>query len=66
MIKCTSVESTQKDRLAVDSNGNMILTGWGHAECVASAAVALKALDVSRNAVRIFVGGFLPQRAQRR
>jgi len=44
MIKYTPIESTQKDGLAVDSNGNLILTGWGYAEYVASAAVALKAL----------------------
>ena len=29
----------------MDNNGNLILTGWGHAEYVASAAVAFKALD---------------------
>ena len=44
MIKYTPFESTQKDGLVVDSNGNLILTGWGYAEYVASAAVALKAL----------------------
>jgi DNA-binding NtrC family response regulator len=44
MIKYTPIESTQKDDLVVDSNGNLILTGWGYAEYVASAAVALKAL----------------------
>ena len=29
----------------MEKNGNLILTGWGYAEYVASAAVALKALD---------------------
>ena len=28
----------------MEKNGNLILTGWGYAEYVASAAVALKAL----------------------
>ena len=37
MIKYTPFESTQKDGLVVDSNGNLILTGWGYAEYVASA-----------------------------
>ena len=29
----------------MEKDGNLILTGWGYAEYVASAAVALKALD---------------------
>ena len=40
----TTVKGAQKELLAVDHNGNLILTGWGYAEYVASAAVALKAL----------------------
>ena len=45
MIKYMSVEGAQKRWGKVEKNGNLILTGWGYAEYVASAAVALKALD---------------------
>ena len=45
MIEYPLIESAQKDCMEVDNNGNLILTGWGYAEYVASAAVALKALD---------------------
>ncbi len=69
MIKCAPIESTQKDRLEVDSNGNLILTGWGYAEYVASAAVALKALDgnadvlgVSRRRLPEFLGELAEER----
>ena len=43
-IKYAPVKSNHKDSYKVDKNGNLILTGWGYAEYVASAAVALKAL----------------------
>ena len=44
MIKCSPVESNHKDCCKVEKNVNLILTGWGYAEYVVSAAVALKAL----------------------
>ena len=44
MIKYMPIESNHKDCYKVEKNGNLILTGWGYAEYVASAAVALKAL----------------------
>lgn len=47
----------------MEKNGNLILTGWGYAEYVASAAVALKALGgradvygVSRRCLPKFLG----------
>jgi hypothetical protein len=43
-IKYAPVKSNHKDSYKVEKNGNLILTGWGYAEYVASAAVALKAL----------------------
>ena len=45
MIKYASIGKTQMEGMDVEKNGNLILTGWGYAEYVASAAVALKALD---------------------
>lgn len=45
MIRYKPIENTQKEFLAMDRNRNLIVTGWGPAEYVASAAVALKALD---------------------
>ena len=38
------VEEMKKDCLEMDKNENLILTGWGYTEYVASAAAALKAL----------------------
>ena len=47
----------------MEKNGNLILTGWGYAEYVASAAIALKALGgradvygVSRRRLPEFLG----------
>ena len=36
MIKYTAVESNHKGCYKVETNGNLILTGWGYAEYVAS------------------------------
>ena len=44
MIQYAAVNGAQKELQTVGNNGNLILTGWGYAEYVASAAVALKAL----------------------
>ncbi len=44
MIKYALGESNHKGCCKVEKNGKLILTGWGYAEYVASAAVALKAL----------------------
>ena len=57
MIQYAAIESIQKDYLAVDSNGNLILTGWGYAEYVASAAVALKALPAPQGELVADFGG---------
>ena len=53
----------------MDKNGNLILTGWGYAEYVASAAVALKALGgradvygVSRRRLPEFLGELAGER----
>ena len=53
----------------MDKNGNLILTGWGYAEYVASAAAALKALDgradvygVSRRRLPEFLGELAGER----
>ena len=45
MIKCLQVASTRKDCQAMNKHENLILTGWGHPEYVAAAAVALKGMD---------------------
>jgi len=62
MIEYAPDENNRKDRRKVEKNGSLILTGWGYAEYVASAAVALKALGgradvcgVSRNTVRKYL-----------
>ena len=44
MIECPPLEDAQKECSNMEKDGNLILTGWGYAEYVASAAVALKAL----------------------
>ena len=44
MIECPPLENAQKECSEMDKHGNLILTGWGYAEYVAAAAVALKAL----------------------
>lgn len=44
MIKCMLKKDTGNAIEDISMNGNLILTGWGYAEYVASAAVALKAL----------------------
>ena len=53
----------------MEKNGNLILTGWGYAEYVASAAVALKALGgradvygVSRRRLPEFLGALAKER----
>ena len=53
----------------MERNGNLILTGWGYAEYVAAAAVALKALDgratvygMSRRRLPEFLGGLAAER----
>jgi DNA-binding NtrC family response regulator len=45
MIKSAADESTGKEYSQMNKNTDLILTGWGYAEYVASAAVALRALD---------------------
>ena len=69
MIKYTPVESNHKDCYKMERNGNLILTGWGYAEYVASAAVALKALGgradvygVSRRRLPEFLGELAKER----
>ena len=69
MIKYTPAESNHKDCYKVEKNGNLILTGWGYAEYVASAAVALKALGgradvygVSRRRLPEFLGDLAGER----
>ena len=69
MIKYTPVESNHKDCYKMVKNGNLILTGWGYAEYVASAAVALKALGgradvygVSRRRLPEFLGELAGER----
>ncbi len=69
MIKYAHVESIQKDCCKVEKTGNLILTGWGYAEYVASAAVALKALGgkadvygVSRRRLPEFLGEIAAER----
>ena len=69
MIKYTPVESNHKDCYKVEKNGKLILTGWGYAEYVASAAVALKALGgradvygVSRRRLPEFLGELAGER----
>ena len=46
MIQCPPV-AKEPEKQRMDKHGNLILTGWGHAEYVAAAAVALKALGGS-------------------
>ena len=53
----------------MEKNGHLILTGWGYAEYVASAAVALKAFDgmadvygVSRRRLPEFLGELAGER----
>ena len=46
MIQCPPV-ANEPENQRMDKYGNLILTGWGHAEYVAAAAVALKALGGS-------------------
>jgi len=69
MIKFALVESNHKDCYKVEKNGNLILTGWGYAEYVASAAAALKALGgiadvygVSRRRLPEFLGELAEER----
>ena len=45
MIKCVADVNTEKECSEMGRNIDLILTGWGYAEYVASAAVALKALE---------------------
>ena len=45
MIECSSDESEEGQEVTMNSSDNLILTGWGHAEYVVAAAVALKALN---------------------
>lgn len=63
------VGSDRKDCYKVEKNGNLILTGWGYAEYVASAAVALKALGgradvsgMSRRRLPEFLGALAGER----
>ena len=69
MIKYVPIESNHKDCCKVEKRGNLILTGWGYAEYVASAAVALKALGsgadvygVSRRRLPEFLGELAGER----
>ena len=39
----------------MERNDSLILTGWGYAEYVTSAAVALRALGVSRDTVKKYL-----------
>ena len=41
MIECLPLETARKECSKMDKHGNLILTGWGYAEYMASAAVAL-------------------------
>ena len=41
MIECLPLENAQKECSKMDKHGNLILTGWGYAGCMASAAEAL-------------------------
>ena len=45
MLKCATEESMRKECSEMNKNADLILTGWGYAEYVVSAAVALRALD---------------------
>ncbi len=61
MIEYPSVENEQEEK-QMGRSDNLILTGWGYAEYMASAAAALKALNdnaeamgVSRNTVRKYL-----------
>ena len=45
MLKCVTEESLRKESSEMNKNADLILTGWGYAEYVVSAAVALRALD---------------------
>ena len=49
MIECPPLENAQKECSDMERDGNLILTGCDYTEYVGSAAVALKALDVSWN-----------------
>ena len=49
MIECPPIESSQKECSSMEKEDNLILTGCDYTEYVGSAAVALKALDVSWN-----------------
>ena len=69
MIRYVPVESNHEDCHKMERNGNLILTGWGYAEYVASAAVALKALGgradvygVSRRRLPEFLGELAKER----
>ena len=69
MIRYVPIESNHKDCYKMGKNGNLILTGWGYAEYVASAAVALKALGgradvygVSRRRLPEFLGELAGER----
>ena len=69
MIRYVPVESNHEDCHKMERNGNLILTGWGYAEYVASAAVALKALGgradvygVSRRRLPEFLGALAGER----
>ena len=45
VIRYEAIKNNQEDDVEMEKKSNLILTGWGYAEYVASAAVALKALD---------------------
>ena len=69
MINCASIDDDQEGCYKVEKNGNLILTGWGYAEYVASAAVALKSLGgradmygVSRRRLPEFLGELAGER----
>ena len=69
MIKYALSQNNRKGGVEVYKNGNLILTGWGYAEYVASAAVALKGLGgkadvygVSRRRLPEFLGELAGER----
>ena len=72
MIECPMTGNTQKDCSDMENCKNLILTGWGYAEYVASAAVALRALDgrsdvlgMSRRRLPEFLSELASERASR-
>ena len=69
MINCVSVVNNREACCKMEKGGKLVLTGWGYAEYVASAAAALKALGdsadvygVSRRRLPEFLGELAAER----